>query len=128
MARWGLKRIRRCLSDLICSSRWYERSVRMRSCDKIRAMRKLCGLLSVVVALVASRPNLLAIGQTRYVDAAASRGSFAIVGPRGACAIYVDATDWPGVIRAANDLQADIQRVTGAVPVLSHDAVYARTD
>src|SRR5262249_961730 len=90
-------------------------------------MRKLCGILSIVVVMLASRPDLLAIGQTRYVDVTASRGSFPIVGPRGACAIYVDAADWPGVVRAANDLQADIQRVTGILPALSHD-VNARTD
>jgi hypothetical protein len=33
-----------------------------------------------------------------------------------AAAIRVDASDWPGVLRAAHDLQADVDRVTGVTP------------
>jgi hypothetical protein len=39
-----------------------------------------------------------------------------------AASIYVDAADWPGVARAAADLQADIARVTGITPTLAHTA------
>jgi hypothetical protein len=34
----------------------------------------------------------------------------------------VDDADWPGVLRAAADLQADIRRVTGLMPALVRDA------
>ena len=40
----------------------------------------------------------------------------------GGAAIYVDAGDFAGVIRAAADLQADIARVTGCTPVVTHDS------
>jgi hypothetical protein len=36
-----------------------------------------------------------------------------------AAAIYASATDWPGVLRAAKDLQADVQRVTKIEPSFS---------
>ncbi len=36
--------------------------------------------------------------------------------------ICVDAADWPGVVRAAGDLQADIERVTGRRPGLESAA------
>ncbi|ACB75282.1 glycosyl hydrolase 115 family protein [Opitutus terrae] len=36
--------------------------------------------------------------------------------------IYVDTADWPGVVRAAGDLQTDIARVTDLTPAITHDA------
>ncbi len=60
-----------------------------------------------------------AIGQTRYVISARSAGAFPIVQSNTAAAIYVDSGDYPGVARAASDLQADIQRVSGVVPALT---------
>jgi len=64
----------------------------------------------------------LALGQPRYVGTVAQPGSFAIARAKTCAAIYVDAGDYAGVIRAAGDLQADIARVTGCTPVLVHDA------
>lgn len=64
--------------------------------------------------------SVFAIGQTRYVENAASRGSFPLVGPRGAATLVVDSADWPGVIRAVNDLRDDVQRVTNVVPQVAH--------
>jgi hypothetical protein len=57
--------------------------------------------------------NAHAIGQEAYVQNRATPGSFPIVQGARAAAIFVDPADWPGVIRAAKDLQADILRVTG---------------
>ena len=37
-----------------------------------------------------------------------------------AAPLWVDAGDFPGVLRAANDLQKDVARVTGQTPVVSH--------
>src|SRR5512143_2913688 len=48
----------------------------------------------------------------------AEPGSIAIVQNRHAAPILVDRADWAGVIRAASDLQADIERVTGVKPEL----------
>jgi endo-1,4-beta-D-glucanase Y len=64
--------------------------------------------------------ELLAIGQARYVESAARPGSFPIVQSRNTATILVDPGDWPGVIRAANDLQADVERVTGQKPHMIH--------
>ncbi len=73
--------------------------------------------ISVLFVLLTSfSTSLLAIGQTRYVLTAATSGAFPLVGPRGAAPIMVDSADWPGVIRAVDDLGDDIQRVTGLVP------------
>src|SRR5215472_10664058 len=58
----------------------------------------------------------LAIGQSRYVDDTPQPGSFPIVRAKIAAPIFVDPADWPGVIRAAADLRADIARVTGLTP------------
>jgi hypothetical protein len=35
--------------------------------------------------------------------------------------IYVDSEDWAGVVRAASDLQSDINRVTGQTPKITHE-------
>jgi hypothetical protein len=56
-----------------------------------------------------------ALGQPRYIDDAAQPGSFALV----RAGIFVDTTDWPGVIRAASDLRSDIGKVTGVTPDLA---------
>ena len=64
----------------------------------------------------------LAIGQARYVETAARPGSFPIAQDNACAAIYVDSADYPGVIRAAGDLQADIHRVTGCTPEMVHDS------
>ena len=77
-------------------------------------MRKVLFLFSFVLGLIPV--DLLAIGHTRYVETTSGPGSFPIVGPLGASPIYVDAADWPGVVRAVSDLQSDINRVTEVTP------------
>jgi hypothetical protein len=57
-----------------------------------------------------------ALGQPRYVESTAGPGSFALVN----APICVDTTDWPGVVRAAADLQSDIARVTRHKPDIIH--------
>jgi len=46
-------------------------------------------------------------------------GAFPLVAPQSAAGIVTDAQDFPGVIRAARDLQADIKRVTGVEPAFA---------
>jgi hypothetical protein len=75
-----------------------------------------------LLILLTTPTNLFGIGQSRYVEFAPNRGSFPVVGPTGASPIYVDAADWPGVVRAVSDLQADIQRVTTLSPPVVRDA------
>jgi hypothetical protein len=66
--------------------------------------------------------SAFAIGQVRYVQSAAGKNGFPIVQNRQAAAIHVDASDWPGVLRAAKDLQSDIARVTDCMPAISSDS------
>jgi hypothetical protein len=63
-----------------------------------------------------------AIGQAQYVQHVAGKNDFPIAQNRRAAAIYVDDSDWPGVARAAKDLQSDIGRVTQCTPSLSSES------
>jgi hypothetical protein len=60
--------------------------------------------------------NIWALGGPSYVGTSSRPGAFALVENGSAAAIRVDAADWPGVQRAAHDLQADVNRVTGLTP------------
>jgi hypothetical protein len=65
-------------------------------------------------------PNGFALGQVQYVENVDGPGGFPIVQPGVAANLYVDSNDFAGVIRAANDLQADIARVAGLTPAIVH--------
>ena len=73
----------------------------------------LCTLLAV--------SSIYAIGQVRYVEFAEKPESARIVSAGVATPIVVDSKDYAGVLRAARDLQSDIERVTGVRPSLSSD-------
>ncbi len=81
-------------------------------------MTRLFYLLFLAFALFAQ--NSFALGEMRYVENRPGPGSFALVGP-DAATILVATNDWPGVIRAAHDLQTDVARVTGRTPALLND-------
>ncbi len=67
-----------------------------------------------------------ATAQDSYVQTTPQPGGFAIVESKSAANIYVDPNDFPGVPRAAGDLQADIARVTGAsAPIVTDPAKLA---
>jgi hypothetical protein len=57
--------------------------------------------------------------QTDIVSDSAQPGGFALEQNKQAAPIFLDAADWPGVLRAGGDLQADVERVTGLKPALS---------
>jgi len=59
-----------------------------------------------------------AIGQDGYVLDVAEDGSFPIVQNGKASGIYTDPDDWPGILRAAGDLQSDIARITDIKPAV----------
>jgi len=54
----------------------------------------------------------------QLVADAATPGAFPLVRGEMVAPIFVASNDWPGVLRAAKDLQADIERVTGRRPNL----------
>lgn len=65
-------------------------------------------------------PCCLAIGQPPYIAATGAGGAFPLVPGNSAAPIVTDAADWPGVLRAAKDLQADVARVTGRTPAMAN--------
>jgi Glycosyl hydrolase family 115/Gylcosyl hydrolase family 115 C-terminal domain len=78
--------------------------------------------VALLFALAGSLPRAAAIGQDSYVDSSLKKGDFPLVQSGKSAAIYVDPNDFPGVIRAAGDLQADVQRVSSVKPDLLQDA------
>ena len=62
--------------------------------------------------------SFAALGQPALVTFAPSAGALGLAQPDQLAPLVVDQNDWPGVLRAARDLQADVQRVTGREPKL----------
>jgi hypothetical protein len=100
----------------------------MSSCLSSRAARA-AAVATIVYAASALAPRAAwALGQEQYVQFAQAPGSFTVVNGTTTAAIYVDAKDWPGVLRAAKDLSSDITAITGKTPkVVSGGAVTDRT-
>jgi hypothetical protein len=55
------------------------------------------------------------------VASPAEKYAFALVRAKQAAPIFASANDWPGVLRAARDLQADVERVSGVKPEFSSE-------
>jgi hypothetical protein len=86
--------------------------------------RPRASVLLLVAYLLASSPlNAQTIGEDRYMDFAYHAGEFSIVARKAVATLYVDSADFPGVIRAVGDLQADIQRVTTRTAAIAHDEI-----
>ncbi len=77
-------------------------------------MRKISLLLGF--CLLASVHQSIALGGPPYVENTASPGDFGVVQGNAAAPVYVDTNDYAGVIIAANNLCADVNRVTGRTP------------
>ena len=60
-----------------------------------------------------------AFSQATYISAESKSGFFPLVSATGATEIFVDPNDHKGVLRVAEDLQKDIERVTGKLPALN---------
>lgn len=76
----------------------------------------------MAIAAFAVLPQaVFGLGQTSYVEASPQPGSFALAQGNTTAALYVDSADWPGVVRAAGDLQTDLTKVTARTPSISHD-------
>jgi hypothetical protein len=94
----------------------------------LRAARA-AALATITLAISTLVPrSAWALGQEQYVHFSSAPGSFTIVNADSAASIYVDARDWPGVLRAARDLANDIKDITGKTPnVISGSEVNTRT-
>nr|WP_254245143.1 glycosyl hydrolase 115 family protein [Hymenobacter sp. BRD67] len=77
--------------------------------------------LLLLPALAVAQP----IG-TSYISATKSAGSFPLFANGRAATLYASPGDWPGVLRAARDVQADLGRVTGQKPALRTSLPHGR--
>ena len=75
------------------------------------------GIFVCAVLLAASRVGA-ALGDESLLANAATPGALPLVQNGAAAPLAVSGNDWPGVQRAARDLQADIERVAGVKPAL----------
>lgn len=78
-------------------------------------------IASAVLAMASVSSALATIGEPSLLGAG-SANDFVLVRARSSASLSVSTNDWPGVRRAAGDLQADIERVTGQKPALSNAA------
>ncbi|HJP77701.1 MAG TPA: glycosyl hydrolase 115 family protein [Pseudonocardiaceae bacterium] len=63
-----------------------------------------------------------------YLSSRPGSGRFPLVAGGRAAPLVVSASDHPGVLRVVDDLQADLQRVTGVRPIVSVDDVPRQDD
>jgi hypothetical protein len=80
-------------------------------------IRVLCLMILICTSTRCGRP----LGQPRYVSNTPSVGSMKLVADGHAATLCVAYDDYPGVLRAARDLQSDIQRVSGLEPSFCGD-------
>jgi len=80
--------------------------------------KRIVGFVLLVAVMICPRASF-PLGQPHYVSTSPKPGSFQLASGSIAAGIFADGDDFPGVLRAAHDLQADIERVTGALPALS---------
>jgi len=77
--------------------------------------------LLLLLYLMILAPGALPIGQQRYVESVRGHGSFPLANRGVIAQICIDPNDYPGVLRAANDLRDDLERVTGHAPTVTRD-------
>ena len=81
--------------------------------------RITCLAVVGITAIVSARATPSLGLQTEIVSENSDPGSFPLVRDKHAAPLFLDGTDYPGVLRAGGDLQADIERVTRIKPALS---------
>jgi hypothetical protein len=77
---------------------------------------------AVLLPVIVARPVMALDRTATYVESFAGPGDFPVADAHHASAIYVDSADYAGVVRAVGDLQADVARVTGCTPTVTHQA------
>lgn len=60
--------------------------------------------------------SVFALGDSSYVSTKLTQGGFPLFESGKTAAVYISPEDFPGVIRALNDLKNDINKVTGITP------------
>src|SRR5690242_627485 len=83
-----------------------------------RSIHILSRALLSLVAFTYCSHRVFALGEPDYIETNAAPGSFPLVSTAPASIVF-DTNDWAGVIRAANDLSTDVNRVTGRAPAMA---------
>lgn len=90
-------------------------------------MNPRCTLVLVALMVYAPWP-LSALSDALFVETVRAPGSMALVSDGQPAELFVDGDDWPGVLRAAGDLQSDFERVTGRLPELHRSLAPSGSD
>jgi hypothetical protein len=96
--------------------------------QNFRSMESYIPRLGLLLWLLACPSSIYSLGQSQYVKFTASPESMQLVSRKGAAPILVDPQAYPGVMRAARDLQIDIERVTGIKPQFTNGSVMNGSD
>ena len=83
---------------------------------------RFASLVYLMLVLLAFAPAFAAPSLGLHVSLVSESGepdSVSLMHDGRAATIFVDKNDWAGVLRAASDLQADIERVSGVKPELA---------
>jgi hypothetical protein len=80
----------------------------------------LIKLMILLCAFASPSRCAFALGEISHVDYGSSHDGFPLF-DTVAAPILVATNDWPGVVRAGNDLGTDVQRVTGNQPQIIHE-------
>jgi hypothetical protein len=81
-------------------------------------MKRVYSIFLAIVMCLVSLPAFAANAIVTDVP----DGAMKLADAKGAIPVWFDGADWWGVLRAAGDLQADVERVTGVKPALATDA------
>ena len=93
------------------------------TCPGLHFLSRLAWLaVAILVATGTARANPSLGLQAEIVSDQAMAGDFPLLAARQAAPIFLDASDWPGVLRAGADLAADVERVSGIKPSLTTNA------
>jgi len=84
-------------------------------------LRRFSVVCILILIFSANSRHAFSLGQQRYVGNTLSNGGFTLAAGGRTALLDVDHDDYPGVVRAANDLQEDIERVTGLKPTFVSD-------
>jgi hypothetical protein len=93
----------------------------MRRTTRIVSPTGLVRLCAALLCALACAAPAWAIGRPRFVEFKATPGAFVLFNKGVAAPILIDSQDYPGVLRAARDLQTDIERVTKTRPAVLAD-------
>lgn len=82
------------------------------------------GIVLCTLILIGAQKSF-ALGSEKIVGEQLEAQGFRLFSSDAAAEIVADAADWPGVLRAAGDLQNDIAKVSGVAPKFSREGNFA---